>query len=493
MVSSASTAPQRPVILLIADQPSVARACAETLATADFETRTAHDNTDIAAAMHNAPTPRLALIDIKRMDDAALDVIDFVRRHAGHGTMLPVIIMTDHGSLNLAVEAMRRGASDFLVRPFGPDRLIAAVQAAAAHASDGQARSLDPGIAGAAPAPPYTSQHTPAHNLTAARPVTPDFGGFIGLSPVMQDLYEKIEQVAHSNAPVFITGESGTGKEVCAEAIHRHSRRGGKPFVPLNCAAIPRDLIESELFGHVKGAFTGAIADRDGAVTLADGGTLFLDEIAEMPVDMQTKLLRFLQNQTFMKVGGSKLEKADVRIICATNRDPQAETRVGRFREDLYYRLHVLPLHMPPLRDRGDDVIDIAEVLVRRYNDEEGKRFRGIADDAAAVLRSYAWPGNIRQLQNVIRNIIVMHEGDMVLRRMLPGTLQQNARMAEQSPESTIRPIRPLAEVERETIEAAIEACGGNIPRAAVMLGISPSTIYRKKMGWDESDASVRG
>jgi DNA-binding NtrC family response regulator len=472
--------------LLIADQSSVARACAEALEKINFDTRTAQDTADIAAAMGAAPAPQLALIDIKRMDDAALDVIDLVRRHTGHGRMMPVIVMTDHGSLNLAVEAMRRGASDFLVRPFGPDRLITAVQAAWALAADDQPRSLDPGLAGSAPPAPNNRTI-----MAAARPVTPDFGGFIGLSPVMQDLYEKIEQVAHSNAPVFITGESGTGKEVCAEAIHRHSRRGDKPFVPLNCAAIPRDLIESELFGHVKGAFTGAIADRDGAAMLADGGTLFLDEIAEMPVDMQTKLLRFLQNQTFMKVGGSKLEKADVRIICATNRDPLAETRVGRFREDLYYRLHVLPLHMPPLRDRGEDVIDIAEVLVRRYNEEEGKRFHGISDDAAMILRSYAWPGNIRQLQNVIRNIIVMHDGDMVLRRMLPGALQQNARSAEQS--SAARPIRPLAEVERETIESAIAACGGNIPRAAVMLGISPSTIYRKKMGWDENDATVTG
>jgi two-component system repressor protein LuxO len=244
----------------------------------------------------------------------------------------------------------------------------------------------------------------------------------------------------------------------------------------------------------VKGAFTGAIADRDGAAKLADGGTLFLDEIAEMHPDMQTKLLRFLQNQTFMKVGGNKMEQADVRIICATNRDPLAETRIGRFREDLYYRLHVLPLHMPPLRDRGDDVIDIAEVLVRRYNDEEGKGFKGLSDDAALMLRSYAWPGNIRQLQNIIRHIIVMHDGDLVTKRMLPPILQQQT--PSRSPDSpaparTDGPIRPLAEVERETIEHAIAVCGGNIPRAAVMLGISPSTIYRKKLTWDENQDDV--
>jgi DNA-binding NtrC family response regulator len=457
-----------PVILLIADPPSVALSCAGELERAGYRTVTAAAGTDAARTEEK---PALALINLKRADETGFAQIDAVH------PLMPVIVMTDHGSISTAVEAMRRGACDFLVRPFGSDRLLAAVAAVLAHApavTPGPGRSIDHDIAG-----------HPAHHgvAPAPRPVTPDFGGFIGLSPVMQDMYEKIEQVAHSNAPVFITGESGTGKEVCAEAIHRHSRRTGKPFVPLNCAAIPRDLIESELFGHVKGAFTGAIADRDGAVSLADGGTLFLDEIAEMPVDMQTKLLRFLQNQSFMKVGGSKLEKADVRIICATNRDPLAETKVGRFREDLYYRLHVLPLHMPPLRDRGEDVIDIAEVLVRRYSNEERKNFQGIDDAAAALLRSYIWPGNIRQLQNVIRNIIVMHDGGMVTPHMLPAVLHMPAARHENAAAPAARGIRPLAEVERETIEAAIAACGGNIPRAAVMLGISPSTIYRKKMG----------
>lgn len=463
----------------------MARAYADELEKAGFTPLTAPDIDSVAALVTrpDAIMPALALIDIKRTDPDSFAAIDTARRHI---RKIPVIIMTDHGSLNLAVEAMRRGASDFLVRPFGIDRLIAAIRSALAQTDTDH--SIAPELAGA------TDTHPAIIPATAPAPAIPpavkpspaalDFGGFIGLSPVMQDLYHKIEHIAHSHAPVFITGESGTGKEVCAEAIHRHSRRAGKPFIPLNCAAIPRDLIESELFGHVKGAFTGAIADREGAARLADGGTLFLDEIAEMHPDMQTKLLRFLQNQTFTKVGGSKQEQADIRIICATNRDPLAETRTGRFREDLYYRLHVLPLHMPPLRARGDDVIDIAEILIRRYNAEEGKNFRGLSDQAAAALRAYGWPGNIRQLQNVIRNIVVMHEGDMIHRRMLPPLLQQTA---EQTPEQAAAsaPIRPLAQVERETIEHAIHSCGGNIPRAAALLGISPSTIYRKKMSWD--------
>ncbi|MCB1557086.1 MAG: sigma-54-dependent Fis family transcriptional regulator, partial [Alphaproteobacteria bacterium] len=298
---------------------------------------------------------------------------------------------------------------------------------------------------------------------------------------------------ARSNAPVFITGESGTGKEVCAEAIHKHGPRAGGPFVPINCAAIPRDLMESELFGHVKGAFTGAVMDRSGAASLAEGGTLFLDEIAEMTPDMQTKLLRFLQNFTFTKVGGSKQETTNVRIICATNRDPLAEIQSGRFREDLFYRLHVLPIHMPPLRERGSDVTDIAELFLQRYAAEEDKAFSAFAEDAEAILRAYRWPGNIRQLQNVVRHVAVMNHGDQreVTAAMLPGELMHRRNEGGPTGE-TGGAIVPLSDVERGAIERAIAACAGNVPQAAAMLGVSPSTIYRKKMAWEET-ASLAG
>jgi len=317
------------------------------------------------------------------------------------------------------------------------------------------------------------------------------FEGYIGSSTAMQVVYRMIEQAAASKATVFVTGESGTGKELCAHAIHKRSLRAAKPFVALNCAAIPKELIESEVFGHVKGAFTGATADREGAAMHANGGTLFLDEICEMDLGLQGKLLRFLQTGEFNRVGSSKTEKVDVRIVAATNRDPLAEVEAGRFREDLYYRLHVIPLMLPALRERGEDVIEIAMSLLTTYAVEEKRSFVGFTPEAARMLLSYDWPGNVRQLQNIIRNIVVMHDGELVTPDMVPAPV--GGRWAR--PNGFKRPeavhtgitlgIKPLAQVERETIENAIELCEGNVPKAAVLLGVSPSTIYRKRLVWD--------
>lgn len=314
-------------------------------------------------------------------------------------------------------------------------------------------------------------------------------GGFIGTSTAMQMLYDRIEKASRSEATAFITGETGTGKELCAEAIHRLGRRAEKPFVPLNCAAIPRELLESEMFGHIKGAYTGAVADREGAARIADGGTLFLDEVAEMALDMQAKLLRFLQSRSFTKIGSSRAEKTDVRIICATNRNPVEEMREGRLRADLFYRLHVLPLHMPPLRMRGKDVLDIAATLLRRYAEEEGKAFRGISAEAEDMLRRYPWPGNIRELQNIIRQATVMYDGDILTARIL-GTVLPAADGALGGTEIAIlkdEKILPLAEAEQRLIEDAVQRCGGNVHEAASRLGISPSTIYRKKASWNQA------
>ncbi|PCJ38707.1 MAG: hypothetical protein COA99_11370 [Moraxellaceae bacterium] len=244
----------------------------------------------------------------------------------------------------------------------------------------------------------------------------------------MQQVYRVIGAAAESKATVFITGESGTGKEVCALAIHEKSQRRDNEFVAINCAAIPRDLMESEIFGHVKGAFTGAHAAREGAASLASGGTLFLDELGEMDIDLQSKLLRFVQTGTFKKVGGSKLESVDVRFVCATNRDPLAQVARGEFREDLYYRLHVIPIELPPLRDRGSDALDIARNFLKCFAEEEEKSFVDFSLKTEAILSNYNWPGNIRQLQNVIRNVVVLNEGEQVLPEMLPpplnGTMQ---------------------------------------------------------------------
>jgi DNA-binding NtrC family response regulator len=310
----------------------------------------------------------------------------------------------------------------------------------------------------------------------------------------MARVYAKINSVAPSMATVFITGESGTGKELCAQAIHDGSARAAGPFIPLNCGAIPPDLLESEVFGHMKGSFTGAISDKPGAAAAADGGTLFLDEICEMDIGLQTKLLRFLQTSTVQPVGSTKPRKVNVRIVCATNRDPLDAVRRGQFREDLYYRLFVVPVHMPPLRERGDDVIEIAEAALARFAAEEGRRFDGLDDEVQALFRRHPWPGNVRQLLNVIRNVVVLNPGGLVHVGMLPfelvHELERPAPLARPDANADDEPNleglmgRSLAEIERLVVEATIARFGGSVPKAARVLDVSPSTLYRKREAW---------
>jgi DNA-binding NtrC family response regulator len=393
-----------------------------------------------------------------------------------------VIVMTAHGSVGRAVEAMRAGAHEFLVKPFDEARLLSAV----ANVPGGPVANT----------PIATAQRRTARAQTASAD-SPDSltgSGFIGSSEVMERLHQKISSVARSMATVFITGESGTGKELCALAVHAASPRATGPFIALNCGAIPQDLLESEVFGHMKGSFTGAISDKPGAAAAADGGTLFLDEICEMAPALQTKLLRFLQTSTVVPVGATRPRKVNVRIICATNRDPLDAVRRGEFREDLYYRLFVVPLHMPPLRDRGKDVLEIAETALARFAREEGKPFDGLDAPVRALFRALPWPGNVRQVLNVIRNIVVLNDGGLVTLDMLPDTLD---RQIDPAPPRGIAPLpapsalslddligRPLAEIERAVIEATLTRHGGSVPRAARVLELSPSTLYRKIEGW---------
>jgi DNA-binding NtrC family response regulator len=393
-----------------------------------------------------------------------------------------VIVMTAHGSVGRAVEAMRAGAHEFLVKPFDEARLLSAV----ANVPGGPVTNTPVASAPRRAARAQTASADSPDSLTGS--------GFIGSSEVMERLHQKISSVARSMATVFITGESGTGKELCALAVHAASPRATGPFIALNCGAIPQDLLESEVFGHMKGSFTGAISDKPGAAAAADGGTLFLDEICEMAPALQTKLLRFLQTSTVVPVGATRPRKVNVRIICATNRDPLDAVRRGEFREDLYYRLFVVPLHMPPLRDRGEDVLEIAETALARFAREEGKPFDGLDAPVRALFRALPWPGNVRQVLNVIRNIVVLNEGGLVTLDMLPDTLD---RQIDPAPPRGIAPLpapsalslddligRPLAEIERAVIEATLARHGGSVPRAARVLELSPSTLYRKIEGW---------
>jgi two-component system repressor protein LuxO len=330
-----------------------------------------------------------------------------------------------------------------------------------------------------------------------------EFEGFIGDSVAMQFVYSCIEQCAPSQASVFITGPSGSGKEVAAQAIHRLSKRKNGAFIALNCAAIPTELMESEIFGHVKGAFSGAVANRDGAATLADGGTLFLDEIGEMDMSLQAKLLRFIQTGTFQRVGGSKLEKVDIRFVCATNRDPHEAIKDKKLREDLYYRLNVISLLMPPLVDRGNDCLQLARQFLSHFSELEDKVFVGFTSEAEGLISQYSWPGNVRQLQNIVHSAVVMSEGPLVNEKILQMQLGQAgqalsaapriSRISEVNLSSTshdeqgnggANTILTLAQVERQAIEHAIDICQDNIVKAASELGVSPSTLYRKIQQW---------
>lgn len=479
-------------IVIIDDTKSLAEMYVHSLSLLGYDTAMAHSGQELLDHLSGGPQPDLLVLDIKLPD---IDGIELLARLKQGGFDAPVIVVTGNGSIHVAVEAMRQGAADFLVKPFSIEKLGESVERTIAAA--GLSAKADSILPDDMFAPEAGDGQLPG----PANGRRQNFGGFIGISPPMQIVYDIIENAAKSNATVFITGESGTGKEICAEAVHRYSKRSRAPFIALNCAAIPRELLESELFGHVKGAFTGAVTDREGAVAMAYGGTLFLDEIAEMAPDMQTKLLRFLQNLTYQKVGGNKAERANVRIICATNRDPLDEIRQGRLREDLYYRLHVIPIRMPALRDRKSDIIDLADYFLKQYAREEGKQFRQFSPEAEKRLLAYSWPGNIRQLQNIVRGIVVMYDRKIVSPDLLPpelddchigpsGAMDAAFNRAEIFPDNG-NDVTPLWKIEKYAIEKAIEVCDGNIPRAAAMLEISPSTIYRKKMNWDKGGAGA--
>ncbi|RED14274.1 sigma-54-dependent transcriptional regulator [Pontivivens insulae] len=460
-------------ILLVEDTPSLSMVYEAAL------TRGGHRVTSVftardARATFNADLHNVVLLDMMLPDGNGRDVLAEIKQIA---PWTEVIVITSNTSIDVAVDAMRLGASDFLVKPFDEHRLLSAV---------GAARK------------PQTPSAPAGEGGTTEIP-----NGFIGDSAAMKAVYQTVHVVARSSASVFITGESGTGKEVCAQALHAHSNRAEKPFVPLNCGAIPAHLLESEVFGHLKGSFTGAIADKEGAATAADGGTLFLDEICEMDLALQTKLLRFIQSSTVQPVGATRARRVDVRIVCATNRDPAAEVAAGRFREDLYYRLHVVPIHMPPLRDRGEDVNQIAEHMLRVFSAEEGREFSGLAEDVKALFRAAPWRGNVRELLNVLRSAVVLNEGPVLTGAMLPPALRASnapydggaSRSGVGAGVSSTDPFvslvgRALGDVERSFIEATIDHCGGSIPRAARMLEISPSTLYRKRDSWLKEAAS---
>lgn len=461
----------KPNVLIVEDSSPQARLYEQYLKNEMINLSIVSSGAEMQAFFKQTP-PDLLLLDFKLPDMDGLALLNWMKKENFNCF---VIVITGHSSVDVAVDMMRSGANDFLEKPVTASRLRTSVNNLLERAR---------------------LQHlVNDYQKTFKRN---QYHGFIGSSLAMQAVYRIIDAAAPSKASVFITGESGTGKEVCAEAVHAQGPRAKKPFVAINCGAIPRDLMESEIFGHVKGAFTGAFGERQGAASQANGGSLFLDEICEMDMDLQTKLLRFIQTGTFKKVGSNKLETVDIRFICATNRNPLEDVAQGRFREDLYYRLHVLPIQLPPLRDREQDIIEIASDFLSNYAQEEGKGFNAFSPEVQQLfIKQYKWPGNVRELQNIIRNIVVLNNGMTVKLEHLPASLnylQPIDTIADSTNTPTVNTgltdnsignIRPLADVERETIEQAIDFCDGNIPKAAALLDVSPSTIYRKKQSWE--------
>ncbi|WP_408589804.1 sigma-54-dependent transcriptional regulator [Novosphingobium sp.] len=466
-------------ILIVEDIPALALMYAGHLEKAGYEAVVVDTGAAVLRALAQGEAFSALLLDLQLPD---IDGLELLRTNVDLLAKQPVIVVTADGSLSRAIDAMRLGAYDFLVKPLAAKRLISVVASAV---------ETGPTILTSAPALAADPR------LPAANP-----GGFVGSSSAMREVYRQIGCIARSRATVLITGESGTGKEVCADSIHRESGRSGGAFIAINCGAIPENLLESELFGHVKGSFTGAVNDRIGAVQAAHKGTLFLDEVCEMALPLQVKLLRFLQTGTVQRVGTSRVDEVDVRIVCATNRDPLREVAEGRFREDLYYRLAVVPVHMPPLRERGSDIAELAQTFLQRFSREEGKHFAPLGQAQLAALMAYRWPGNVRELQNVLRRAAVLWDGPDLPLAALPaerGAVQPlpvTAALASETSSGSNASHPDLAaalrgmtldEIERLVIARAIADADGSLPAAARMLGVSASTLYRKRERWAAS------
>ncbi len=441
-------------VLLIEDDDALRETLAEVLERRGYAPVPAHDGADALERLDN----RIAavLLDLKLPD---VDGMALLRQIREIDADLPVIVVTGHGSERRAVEALREGAFNYVPKPIAADELVEVVREAVAK------RALTQEV----------------HALRARLDEKFGAGGILGNSPKMRAVFDRIRQVASARSTVLITGESGTGKELVAKAIHQLSNRRNRPFVALNCAALPEQLVEDELFGHVKGAFTGAERDRDGRFKQAHNGTLFIDEIGEMAPSTQAKLLRVLETFEFSPVGATNTVKVDVRVLAATNRDLEAEVRAGNFREDLFYRIHVVRIDLPPLRDRTGDIA----LLVRAFLDElgpaNGRPIQAITPEAMQCLEAHDWPGNVRELRNTLEQVIVLSQHDEIRVEDLPENLRcHDPGPAAVGDELIVAPGTPLRDLERAQILRTMDAYDGNRAQVAEVLGISLRTLQRK-------------
>jgi two-component system response regulator AtoC len=401
-------------------------------------------------------SPDVVLLDLRLPDQSGLKVFQAIRQIDGR---IPVIFVTVAKSADAAIDAMQQGAYDYMFKPLDLHQLQQVV---------GEALE--------------TARRMRKPVMVAQTPPDPDVdGAIIGVCPPMREVYKAIGRVADHDFPVLITGESGTGKEMAARAIYQHGHRARAPFLALNCAAIPETLLESELFGHESGAFTSADRRRIGKFEKCSGGTLFLDEIGDMPLAMQAKILRVLQDQTFERLGGNETVKTNVRLIAATHRNLKAWSAEGKFRPDLYYRLGVFTIHLPPLRDRGDDLVVLVDLYLQRFSRELGREVCAITAETMQRLREYSWPGNVRELQSVLKQALLKTIGTVLLPGSLPADLASDTdgtKARETGPH--FRPGTTLSELERDAIQQCLFQTGGNRQRTAEHLGISTRTLLRK-------------
>ena len=458
----------KPRILVVDDEPNMRTILSGLLGREGYKVEVASDGAEALKTLKATGGQFHVIVTDLRMP--GIDGMEVLAKVTELYPGRPVVMITAHGSVDTAVEAMKHGAFDFITKPFDAGELRAVIRKAVNTAM----ADLD---------------NVEPHPL-------PDDGedgryGMIGVAEAMGKVYGVLDKVADSPTTVLITGESGTGKELVAQALHTYSSRSARPFIRVNCAAIPNTLLESELFGHEKGAFTGAIASKPGRFELADKGTLFLDEIAEIPTEMQVKLLRVIQEGTFERVGGLKTIQVNVRLVAASNRDLQAEVEAGRFREDLYYRLNVVPLHLPPLRDRPEDIDRLVSFMLKRFNDRLGKNVTGLSEASAAAFARYGWPGNVREMENLLERLVLFTETPVIHEDLLPdelkspaaGGLRQAIRLDRDltgriSMKELVR--ETTAQLERELIVQALEQTGGNVTRGAQLLMISRKSLQNK-------------
>jgi DNA-binding NtrC family response regulator len=432
-------------ILVVDDAPDTLELLQRNLSSQGYQVFTA-SNVLEAIKLLEGDVVDLVITDLKMPGISGLDLVRHVRENMRD---TEVMMITGYPSINGAVEAIKTGAEEYLTKPFTEDELFTAVR----RALDKQYQRK-------------IAQSQPERNLSGLY-------GLIGESVPMRKVFRDIEKAASASATVLISGESGTGKELVARAIHYHSPRASAPFVPVNCGAIPEELLESELFGHIKGAFTGATETRAGFFQTADGGTIFLDEISEMQPPMQVKLLRVLQDREIYMVGSTRPIKVDIRILASTNKDLAGLVKKSLFREDLFFRINVITIGIPPLRERGDDILLLTQYFINKFAEELGKAKLQFTDHVLPALKSYHWPGNVRELENVIQRLVVMTDGNLVEVPDLPSLMRFSALR-----ETGLN--RTLAEVEAEYIRNVLASVDGNRTRAAEILGIDRKTLREK-------------